>query len=178
MIIRMWQASSRPRRFFEDLKDGPPRVLVSLGVALLSYLAGAVAFSLAFIRLTASDALLPVFLVAAVAGSVHLLFLWGVGGFLLQIPTELGRAWEMVGWSWSPLFFIGLALVPLALLAPLLSMILIFTSFLVWHSIVVNSALQTLVPGQVNRTFATYFLVLFGLPIVIVTVGIYAVGAL
>jgi hypothetical protein len=175
----MWQVSSRPKGFFEELESEPPRVLLSLGVALLSYLTGAFGFALAFLRLTASDAALPVLLIAALAGSLHLLFLWSVGGFLLQIPAELeGRAWEVAGWSWSPLLFIGLAALPLALLLPFLAVVLIFAGFLIWHSLVVNTALQALVPGRVNRTFASSFLVLFGLPIAIVTLGIYAVGAL
>lgn len=175
----MWQASSRPRRFFADLEEGPPRLLLSLGVALLAYLAGALTLGVAFLRLTASDAVLPVLLFAITTGSLHLLFLWSVGGFLLQIPAELeGRAWEVAGWSWSPLLFLSLAALPLTLFLPFVGVVLLFGSALVWHALVVNSALQTLVPGRVNRTFAIYFLVLFGVPMLTVTLGIYAIGRL
>ncbi len=175
----MWKAATRPRSFFAGLEEGPPKVLFAFGVALLSYLSGALAISLAFLRLTASDAFLPILVFTSTAGSLHLLFMWGVGGFLLQIPAELdARAWEVAGWSWSPLFFLGLALLPLAYLAPFLAVVLLLLGFLSWHLAVVNTALQVLVPGRVNRTFATYALVLFGVPIVTVTLGIYAIGAL
>jgi hypothetical protein len=175
----MWQATTRPKRFFAGLEEAPTRLLLAFGVALTSYLAGVFALSLAFLRLTASDALLPIFVLASAAGSLHLLFMWGVGGFLLQIPAALdARAWEVAGWSWSPLFFLSLALLPLGYLVPFLAVALLVLGFLSWHLVVVNSALQVLVPGSVNRALATYALVLFGVPIATVTLGIYAIGAL
>lgn len=103
----------------------------------------------------------------------------GVDGFLLKIPAALdSRAWEVAGWSWSPLFFLSVMLLPLAYLVPFLALALLFLGAFVWHLVIVNSALQALVPGQVNRAFTTYFLVLFGVPMVVMTVAIYAIGAL
>lgn len=175
----MWQASSRPGRFFAALEGHPPRLLAAFGVAWTSYLSGALVLALAFVRLTGSDALLPVALAALALSLIHALFLWGVGGFLLQIPATLeARAWELAGWSWSPLVFLALLAAPLAYLAPLLGALSLLGGFLIWHLLVVQAGLQALAPGFVNRTFAAYALVLFGAPLVAVTVAIYAVGAL
>ena len=61
----MWWAASSPGAWFGSLEDDHPDLRPALLAALLSLVTGALGLGVAFLRATASDAVLPVLLAAA-----------------------------------------------------------------------------------------------------------------
>jgi hypothetical protein len=104
------------------------------------------------------------------------LFLWGLGGLLLQQPAGLNiRAWELAGWSWSPALFTALSLTPAALLvfiSPLppgllaLLMLVGVVITIIWHVRTISVGLQYFVGKRQPQRLIWYIGLLFVLPLV------------
>ncbi|MDZ7704820.1 MAG: hypothetical protein U5L04_10095 [Trueperaceae bacterium] len=174
LVRRMWRAASLPQPYFDRLADVQTmRLTPALVALLLSFVGAALWCSVSFMLATGS-AFVPVVVFATGVALLLMLFWWGLGGLALQRPGELDtRAWEIAAWSWSPLFFTSLALLPVVLLvsvstlpAALLTLLppLGLLGALAWHLQVLRAAVRPFIPARATRIVVIYAVLLFGLP--------------
>lgn len=166
-ITDMWRAASVPKSFFERLATTTDDLNVrrTAAVLSLSFIIGFLFLALAFIRLSESNAYGLILGAALLLGLVEGLFLWLLGSLIVQVSSKLDlRAWELVGWSWTPAFFTGLSLIPAALIAPGLTMILGLLTALVWQLVVLRAGLSVFAEAKVWRTLIVYVGVSYLLP--------------
>ncbi len=161
----MWWAASSPGRWFGGLEADHPDLKPALLAALLSLLTGALGLGVAFLRATASDALLPVLLAALGLGLLLALPLVGAGSLLLQTLGRLDlRAWEVVAWSWTPAFWTSVSFLPAAFLAPTVALPLGLLTAVVWHLVVLRAGLRVFMQRRRGVFLGLYTLAVFGLP--------------
>ncbi len=166
MLRLMWRAASKPRLFFQALDNSQPRIAPALGVAVFSYLLAIVGLALAFIRISNSNAFLPILLMSALFAVIHIFTLWGLGGMIVQILGQLElRSWELVGWAWTPLFFVTVSLLPATIFAPMLAAVTGIILAIIWHLVVFATGLRVFVPKRGLRIMVVYVLLVFAAPL-------------
>lgn len=168
MFTQLWAAAASPQRFFRWLEPLPGRIVRGGAVALLSLIVLGLACALGFVRATGSDAYLLLAGLAIIGGCAALVYLWAFGSIFVQRPGALDvRAWEVVGWSWTPALFGSLAmLVPLwTFPVPALVAVLVVVPF--WHLNVLGVGLTVFLERPATKVVTFYALFIFGLPLLL-----------
>ncbi len=175
----MWWAASSPGAWFGRLDADHPDLRPALLAALLSLVTGALGLGVAFLRATASDAVLPVLLAALGLGLLLAFPLLAAGSLLLQAFGRLDlRAWEVAAWSWTPAFWTSLSFLPAALLAPTVALPLGVLTAVVWHLVVLRAGTRVFMPKRRAVFLGFYVFMVFGLPVALTLfVGVLLSGA-
>ncbi len=176
LVRDAWWAASAPASFFRALHDSPePRVGRALLVALLSVLLALAVLSLAFVRATASDGWLLVWVVASAIGLPYLGMVLLLGGLVMVRPANLDvRAWEITAWSWAPAGALALSLAPAAYLAPLPTALVGLLAFPFWHVVVVINGVNVFAPARRVVATTVYLGAVFLVPSLVTAVS-YAI---
>lgn len=165
MLREHWRVASRPLPFFQRLADEEPRLLRAGLAGAASVIIALLVAALAILRLSDSDAYLPILLGVPLLGLVNWLLIWGFGGLVVMRPAQLDlRGWELAAWSWAPAGLLGLSLLPAVFLAPLPSLILGYAATLTWHIALLNSGLRVFAPQRRLRSMLWYLLAVVVLP--------------
>jgi len=131
---QLWAAAASPQRFFRWLEPQSARIFRAGGVAFVSLAVLGFACVLGFARATGSDAYLPLAAFAVLGAGVALVYLWAFGSIFVQRPGALDvRAWEVVGWSWTPALFGSVAMLVPLWIFPVLALVAVLVTVLVWH---------------------------------------------
>lgn len=180
MIRVMWRSASAPRPYFQNLAEQESAIAAGILCALSAFVTSTLLGALGFIIVTGSDAYLPVLAFALVTSAGLSFFFWGLGALVIQRPANLDvRAWEIMGWSWSPLLLTSISLLPAILLVAISRLPVSVISWLLlpagmigawlWHLRVLAAALHAFAPGQVTRSLVFYLIFIFALPFGLLT---------
>jgi hypothetical protein len=176
LIRKLWSSASAPAAFFGRRIDDDPRPLRALGVAMLSWAAGASVAGWALATLTDSD---PLILIAATVGASlpYLVLVWSLGGLAIVRPARLDlRAWEISGWSWAPAGFLGAALVPVVPFAPLAALAVGMIMLPAWNIFVLYGGLRVFAPApRIRPASLIYLTVVWVAPLVFTVLTFYLV---
>lgn len=176
LVRDAWWAASAPMSFFRALHETPaaqlPRALAAALVAVLLALA---VLSLAFVRATASDGFLLVWVFASAIGLPYLAMVILLGGLVMVRPAELDlRAWEIVAWSWVPAGTLALSLLPAAIVVPLPTALVGVLAFPFWHVVLVATGLRVFARRRALTALVLYLVAVFVVPALLLAVS-YAV---
>lgn len=179
MIREMWRAASAPRRFFSALEERESEVKHILPAALAgvgAYLFAALWVGVAVARATQSE--LPVVLAAAaVIGVVQGTSLWAFCGLIVQWLGKLDlRAYEVSGWSWTPVGFAALSLVLPLILLPLPAILLLVIGAVSWHFAVLRQGLIAFHSQRVGLSLLVYFAAMYAFPLGLAWLLVTALG--
>jgi hypothetical protein len=171
-----WWAASAPSSFFRALQlDAQPRVGRALLAAVIAVLLALAVLSLAFVRATASDGWLLVWLVASAVGLPYLAMVLLLGGLVMVRPGNLDvRAWEIAAWAWTPAGALALSLAPAAYVAPLPAALVGLVAFPFWHVVLVVNGVSAFAPSRRLAATSIYLVAVFLIPWLLTAVS-YAV---
>lgn len=175
----LWAAASSPKRFFERLETTPNRIVRAGGIAFASILATSLAVALGVVRATASDAWLPIIILAIGSAVAFFLYAWAFGSAFVQRPGTLDtRAWEVTGWSWAPALFGSLSLLIPLIAAPLIALPVLLVGVLGWHLVTLRAGLNVFLERPAYRAVTIYALSLYALPLLIFGLVVWLTGRL
>ena len=176
LVRDAWWAASAPSSFFQALQRDPaPQPWRAVFAALLAVLLALAVLSLAFVRATASDGWLLVWLLACGIGVPYLAMVLLLGGLVMVRPANLDlRAWEIAGWAWVPAGALALSLAPAAYFAPLPAAALGLLVFPFWHVVLVVNGVTAFAPTRRLITTVIYLVAVFLVPALVTAVS-YAV---
>lgn len=168
VFTRLWAAAASPQRFFRWLEPQPARIFRSGGVALASLIALGLACALGLARATGSNAYLPLAAFAVLGGCAALVYVWAFGSIFVQRPGALDvRAWEVVGWSWTPALFGSAAMLVPLWVFPVPALVVILVAVLCWHLNVLQAGLTVFLERSATTVVVLYALFIFGLPLLL-----------
>lgn len=176
LVRDAWWAASAPASFFQALQQDPaPRLWRAVLAALLAVLLALAVLSLAFVRATASDGWLLVWLLACAIGVPYLAMVLLLGGLVMVRPANLDlRAWEIAGWAWVPAGALALSLAPATYFAPLPAAALGLLVFPFWHVVLVVNGVTAFAPTRRLITTVIYLVAVFLVPALVTAVS-YAI---
>ena len=159
-----WRAASHPRAFFTTLDDRPS-LRPPLAAAAVSALLGSLVLGVIAARATGSDAWLPFLLGAPLLVLPYLAIVTLLGGLMLMRPAALDlRAFEIVGWAWTPTGLLALSVLPVGLFAPGPTLLGAAVLLPPWHLWVVWRGVEIHAAGGARSAFLLYIAAVFGLP--------------
>jgi len=168
VLTQLWAAAASPQRFFRWLEPRSTRIFRAGGVALVSLVVLGFACVLGFARATGSDAYLPLAGFAVLGAGVALVYLWAFGSIFVQRPGALDvRAWEVVGWSWTPALFGSVAMLVPLWIFPVPALVAVLVTVLVWHLNVLRAGLSVFLNRPAITVVVFYALFIFGLPLLL-----------
>jgi hypothetical protein len=178
MLRKMWYAAFSADSWFRSLDSADGNLRLAALVLAVSWSAAALAASVALVQTTGSGAYLSVLAFAFAGVLLQGAVLWGAGGFVTYAVGELGvRAFELTGWSWTPLFFISLVMLPAALLAPAIALIVGVPAGLIWHLTVLRKGLEWFGAQRPLLVMLTYIIFVYVLPLGIAGFLVFTFGA-
>ncbi len=178
LLRRMWRVASLPSVFFNALAEHDTMRLAPAFATLSSAWVAASLWVSVTLVLATGSAFAPVVTFVSGAALCVLLFWWGLGGLSLQRPGNLDtRSWEVAGWSWAPLLFTSLSLLPVTVIIELSLLPDIVLTALVlplgllwalgWHLQVLREGVAPFVEGRATRVVVIYAALLFVVPLAI-----------
>ncbi len=176
LVRDAWWASSAPSSFFRALQQqSQPRVGRALLAAVMAVLLALAVLSLAFVRATASDGWLVVWLLASAIGLPYLGMVLLLGGLVMVRPAQLDlRAWEIAAWAWTPAGALGLSLAPAVYFAPVPAALVGLLAFPFWHVVLVANGVNVFAPRRRLVAISVYLAAVFLVPGLLTAVS-YAV---
>ena len=134
----------------------------------MSLLVLGLACALGFVRATGSDAYLPLIGFAALGAVAALVYLWAFGSIFVQRPGALDvRAWEVVGWSWTPALFGSVAMLVPLWIFPVPALVAVLVTVLFWHLNVLRAGLRVFLDRPAVTVVVLYALFILGSPLLI-----------
>lgn len=168
-----WWASSAPKSFFRALAQSPgPRLARSVLAAVIAVALALAVISLAFVRATASDGFVLVWLVSSLIGLPYLAMVLMLGGLVMVRPANLDlRAWEISAWAWVPAGTLAVSLAPASYFAPLPTVVVGLLAFPFWHVALLASGVSAFAAHGRALAVALYLVAVFLVPALLTAVS-------
>ncbi len=168
VLTQLWAAAASPQRFFRWLEPQSARIFRAGSIAFVSLIVLGLACMLGFVRATGSDAYLPLAGFAALGAGAALVYLWAFGSIFVQRPGALDvRAWEVVGWSWTPALFGSVAMLVPLWIFPVPALVAVLVTVLVWHLNVLRAGLNVFLDRPASTVVTLYAVFILGSPLLL-----------
>lgn len=132
----------------------------------LSWAATALVLCVAFLQAIGSAAYAFTLGLTMFGALVQGTILWGAGGLIAHTIGDLDtRAFELTAWSWTPLFFTCLVMLPAAIIAPVFALIVGIPTGLIWHLTVLRKGLEWFDARRPLLVILAYVTLIYLLPL-------------